>query len=198
MYCFFEQSKSIENFYVVPSSEKLGAAWAWAHCNACKRAQHNSKSSSRTSTLTTTDSCSSTAMATTSYDAARGDECVQLASNNAENVQRHQHGGHESDRGVFVGNGGCDHQLVIHSITSSMSTREPVQHPEAAEGCMPCQGHGKVAPVSFGSGVQRHRDVRVEPRCPLTAPTASRACSACGSACVHGPRCDSWHRPLQS
>jgi len=41
-------------------------------------------------------------MATTSYDAARGDECVQLAANNAENVQRHQHGGHESDRGVFV------------------------------------------------------------------------------------------------
>ena len=38
----------------------------------------------------------------TSYDAARGDECVQLASNNAENVQRRQHGGHESDRDVFV------------------------------------------------------------------------------------------------
>ena len=91
-----------QKLYGDSSSEKLGAAWAWAHCNACKRAQHNSKSSSRTSTLTTTDSCSSAAMATTSYDAARGDECVQLASNNAENVQRRQHGGHESDRGVFV------------------------------------------------------------------------------------------------
>ena len=91
-------------------------------------------------------------MATTSYDAARGDECVQLAANNAENVQRHQHGGHESDRGVFVAGmvvatTSCDPQHV-------MSTREPVQHPEAAEACMPCQGHGKVEPVFFSSGVQ--------------------------------------------